>query len=62
MAYSAAAALTPGVSAQVLAHSFSELSVMLDAGISVDQALEQAGQIGPAHYRSVMTSLANGVM
>ena len=42
-----AAALTPGVNAQTLSLSFREVSMLLRAGIPVDDALEQSSSFGP---------------
>jgi type II secretory pathway component PulF len=55
------AALTPGVSAQTLALAFHEMAALLNAGVRLDDALEQTSATGPLHFRSAMESLAHYV-
>ncbi len=61
MASGFVAALTPGVNAQTLSMSFREVSVLLRAGIRVDDALEQSSGFGPWHYQEALKGLAGFV-
>ena len=58
MSFGPAAMLVPGVSAQVLAIAFHEVSALLNAGVPINMALAQAAHTGPLHFRRALEDLA----
>jgi type IV pilus assembly protein PilC len=61
MAYAAPPALTPGASAQTLAMFCREMAALLNAGIGLDNALDQSAFAGPLFFRNAIQQLADGV-
>ena len=59
MAFSPQAALTPGVSAKVLALAFRELASMLSAGMDINHALLAVAHHGPLHFRRAIENIAH---
>jgi len=53
--------MAPGVSAQTQALTYRELSALLRAGITVDDALEQSAHYGPPQFQAAFRSMASQV-
>jgi len=61
MAFAPPPIMTPGVPAQVQAVVFREIALLLRAGVTLDQALANAANSGPLHFRHALTTLSRAV-